>query len=100
MLGIVDGEVAPVSRVRSKRKALETMLELLAQQEPARGPSVRLAVTQADTPVEATQVAQALSERFASPHVFISSLGPVVGTHVGPGTIGAAVFAGSDTVTR
>jgi len=94
LLGIVDGEVVPVSRVRSKHKALEAMLDLLGQQELARGPSVRLAVTQADAPVEAAQVAQALSERFESPHVFISSLGPVVGTHVGPGTIGAAVYAG------
>ncbi len=100
LLGIVDGEVAPVSRVRSKRKALETMLELLAQQEPARGPGVRLAVAQAGVPEEAAEVARALSAQFASPHVFISSLGPVVGTHVGPGTIGAAVYAGNDTVTR
>lgn len=95
LLGIMNGEVVPVARVRSTRKAQETMLELLAQQVPARGPEVRLAVTHAMIPDDAARIGQELMALFGSRRLFISSLGPVLGTHVGPGTIGAAVCAGS-----
>ena len=91
LLGISDGEVVPFARVRSKRKALGAMLDLLADQVSQRGPGVRLAITHAGVPDEAAEVGQALATRFASAPPYISSLGPVVGTHVGPGTIGAAV---------
>jgi DegV family protein with EDD domain len=94
LLGLVDGEVVPLTRVRSKGKALDTMLQMLLEQVPARGPQVRVGVTQACVPEEAQQVARRLADGFASPPVFISELGPVLGTHVGPGTIGAAVYAG------
>lgn len=93
LLGIADGEVVPVSRVRSKAKALETMQDLLLQQVPARGPQVRVGVTHALVPEEAAQVGRSLGERFGTPNVFVADLGPVLGTHVGPGTIGAAACA-------
>ena len=95
ILGISGGEVVPVGRVRNKRKAIEAMLRDLAESVSARGPQVRLAVTHAKAPTEAAEVARALSELFASPHIFTSDLGSVVGTHVGPGTVGAAVLAGN-----
>ena len=94
LLGIQGGEVMPVGRARSRRKALDTMLEMLAHEVKARGPQVRLAITQAGVPDEAAQVAQALSKEFRTPHVFTCILGPVVGVHVGLGTIGAAVYPG------
>ncbi len=94
LLGIVNGEVAPVSRARGKRKALQDMIEQLAQQVPARGPQVQLGITHALVREEANEVAAMLAERFATPHVWVVGLGPVLGTHVGPGTIGAAVWAG------
>jgi DegV family protein with EDD domain len=91
LLGIVNGEVAPLGRARGRRKALQDMIEHLAHQVSARGPNVRLAVTHALVPDEAAEVARMLSQQFASPHVWVVGLGPVIGTHVGPGTIGAAV---------
>ncbi len=94
ILGIEDGEVVPVARVRSRRKALESMLDLLADSISARGPGVQLAVTHAGVARQAHEIGRALSARFESPNVFVSTLGPAVGTHVGPGTIGAAVLAG------
>jgi DegV family protein with EDD domain len=93
LLAVVDGEVAPAVRVRSRAKALETLQDLLLQQVPARGPQVRLGVTHALVPEEATAIGKSLAERFGTPHVFVCGLGPVLGVHVGPGTIGAAVYA-------
>ncbi len=94
LLSIVEGEVHPAARVRSMAKAIETMQDLLAQQISARGERVRIGVTHADTPDTANQVADMLGKRFETSHVFICSLGPVIGTHVGPGTVGAAVYPG------
>lgn len=94
LLSITDGEVHPAARVRSTTKALETMQDLLAEQVAARGPQVHVGVTHASVPDAAAEVAAALGQRFATPHAFVCTLGPVIGTHVGPGTIGAAVYGG------
>jgi DegV family protein with EDD domain len=94
LLAIVNGEIVPVSRARGKRKALQDMIDHLAHQIKERGPRVRLAVMDAAVPEEADEVAKALSAKFESPNVWRTSLGPVLGTHVGPGTVGAAAYAG------
>lgn len=94
LLSITDGEVHPAARVRSMSKAIETMQDLLAQHVTARGPQVHVAVTHAGSPEIAAQVAAALSSQFNTSHSFVCTLGPVIGTHVGPGTVGAAVSAG------
>lgn len=95
LLGIVDGEVEPVARVRSRAKALETLQETLLAQAPQRGPQVRLAVTHARVVDEAQAVGAQLAVSFGTSQVFVADLGPVLGVHVGPGTIGAAVYAGA-----
>jgi DegV family protein with EDD domain len=94
LLAIVDGEVVPVTRVRSRAKALETLQETLLQKVPQRGPQVRLALTQALAPEDAKTVGAQLTSSFGTPRVFYADLGPVLGVHVGPGTIGAAAYAG------
>jgi DegV family protein with EDD domain len=94
LLAVVGGEIVPVSRARGKRKALQDMIDHLAHLVTARGPKVHLAVTDACVREEGDEVADALSARFETPNVWRTVLGPVLGTHVGPGTIGAAAFVG------
>jgi DegV family protein with EDD domain len=94
LLAIQEGEVAPVGRARSRGKALEQMIQALTHEVSERGPNVRLGVTHAGVPDEAAQVAQALEKEFGTARVFICTLGPVIGVHVGLGTIGAAVYHG------
>jgi DegV family protein with EDD domain len=93
LLGIVDGEVVPVARVRSRAKALEAAHELLVQQVEARGANVRMALTNALSPEEAWTMGARLSKAFETADFFVADLGPVIGVHVGPGTVGAAVMA-------
>jgi DegV family protein with EDD domain len=92
LLAIVGGEIVPVSRARGKRKALQDMIDHLAHQVTVRGPKVHLAVLDACAPQEGDEVADALSARFETPHVWRTLLGPVLGAHVGPGTVGAAAL--------
>lgn len=93
ILGIVGGEVVPQGRVRSRAKALECAEELLLKSIPNRGEKVQLAVTHAVAPEEARALAAKLSKAFDCQDVFVAELGPVIGVHVGPGTIGAAVVS-------
>lgn len=94
LLGIVNGEVVPLTRVRSRAKALDAMQQLLLAQVAERGQQVRLGVTHAQAVAEAQQVGEKLAAQFGAPSPFLADLGPVLGVHVGPGTIGVAVYPG------
>jgi DegV family protein with EDD domain len=94
LLAVVDGEVVPVTRVRSRAKALETMRETLLTQVSQRGPQVRCAVTHALAADDAKAVGTALTASFNTSQVFTAELGSVIGVHVGPGAIGVAVYSG------
>ena len=94
LLAIVNGEVVPVARVRSRTKALQAVQETLLAQVGQRGPQVRLALTQAVASEEAQVVGDLLAASFETARPFIADLGPVIGVHVGPGTVGVAVYAG------
>ncbi len=94
LLSIQEGEVHPAARVRSMAKAIDAMQDLLAQRVPARGPEVSIGVTHADSPETAARIADTLAKRYGTTRVFVCTLGPVIGTHVGPGTVGAAVYGG------
>lgn len=91
LLGIVDGEVVPLGRVRSKSKALESAQETLLKRIADRGANVQLAFTHAVAAEETWALAARLSKAFDCPDFFVAELGPVIGVHVGPGTVGVAV---------
>ena len=93
LLGIVEGEVVPLARVRSRAKAMEAARDLLLKGSGARGAKVQMALTHALAPEEAWTLGASLSKAFETPNFYVSDLGPVLGVHVGPGTIGAAVLA-------
>lgn len=95
MLSIVEGEIVPMGRVRSRNKALDALVKSHAELNSERGPHVRIGVTHANALDEARLVAAELGRTFDTEDVFIASLGPVLGTHTGPGMIGAAVYAPS-----
>jgi DegV family protein with EDD domain len=88
-----DGEVAPLKRVRGRAKALAELERLFAEATED-SPDLHVGVAHGDARKEAEALAARL--RAARPHasfdVFVE-LGPVIGTHGGPGTIGLFWFA-------
>ena len=84
ILSVHDGEVAPVERVRTMHGAVRRLVELVA----SAGPIERLGVMHADAPANAALVEDQLHQRFPDLAVDRGELGPVVGTHGGPGVIG------------
>jgi DegV family protein with EDD domain len=93
LLGIVEGEVVPLARVRTRTKALEEAQQLLLREVTTRGPSVKLALTQSLARDEAEELGRKLVKEFAASGYFVADLGPVVGVHVGPGTVGIGVYS-------
>ena len=94
LLAITAGEIVPVTRVRSRAKALEAAQDHLLTQIPARGPQVHLALTHALVEAEAQALGNKLAAAFETAGFYVADLGPVLGVHTGPGTIGIGVYAG------
>ena len=92
LLTIKDGIVQPVTKVRSRRKALATLFQML-DEELARKERIQMAVLHVAAPEEADQLAEQLVDRYHPVEMIHAECGPVVGTHVGPGTLGAAYYA-------
>lgn len=95
ILGVEEGEVVPVDRVRGGRAAHPRMVELLSERlEPDR--PVLGGVAHAKAPVWADRLGKLLCERFEVRELLRTEIGPVVGTHAGPGTVGCVVFQPTD----
>ena len=92
ILTLREGEVAPLRRVRGRRRALREFERFLV--ERAHGSDVHVAVVHAAAPAAADELVAMV--RRAAPRAVIDhvgQLGAVVGTHGGPGTLGMAVLA-------
>jgi DegV family protein with EDD domain len=88
ILTVRDGEVSPVERVRTMNGALRRLVELVV----AVGPVERLGVVDGDAASNATDVANQLRARYPDLTIDRGELGPVVGTHGGPGVVGVGIL--------
>jgi fatty acid kinase fatty acid binding subunit len=91
ILGLRDGEVVPLDRVRGGRNVQPKLVELFKERVDASQP-VFVAVGHATAPKWAGRLRSAIGESFQVVEMFEGEIGPVVGTHVGPGTVGACLF--------
>jgi DegV family protein with EDD domain len=83
----VESEITPIERVRTSRRAFERMVDLLR----SLGDEGRDAwmVQHIQAPEEAAELARRGRELIGCEPLVISEIGPVIGTHVGPGLLGA-----------
>ena len=82
----VESEITPVERVRTSRRAFERMVDLLRERADAGADAWMVQHIQA--PDQAVELARRGTELFGVPPRVISEIGPVIGTHVGPGLLG------------
>ena len=91
ILGVVEGEVAPVDRVRGGRAAHPRILALLKERiDPGR--PVIVGVSHGNAPAWADRLEKLLREAFAVSELIQAEVGPVVGTHAGPGVVAVSLF--------
>jgi len=91
ILQFENGEIRPLSQARTNSKAIRQVFEIV-QERLGEKKMVEVAVVDVDSPDEADMVADQLKERFEIDTVHRAVVSPVVGTHVGPGTIGIAFY--------
>jgi DegV family protein with EDD domain len=91
ILGVVGGEIAAVDKARGGRAAHPKMIEILATRVDPSQPVVA-AVAHAKAPVWADRLRTLLAKRFHVRECILTDIGPVIGTHAGPGAVGAAVL--------
>jgi DegV family protein with EDD domain len=86
VLTLADGQVKPVTIMRSRQRALERLVEETAKVVGTR--PIRASVFHADVAEEAQQLAERVQRAFRCIEFFISEFTPVMGAHTGPGIIG------------
>jgi DegV family protein with EDD domain len=88
ILTIQEGEVVPVKRVRGNRKAFHEFASAFESATVDR-PSVRVGIAHAAAPEKAEALRKMVrATRPAAEIELVTTLGPVVGAHAGPGTVG------------
>jgi DegV family protein with EDD domain len=85
-----EGKIDALERTRTKRKALQRLI-ILAE-ERSEGQTVHMGVIHANAPEVAEDFRKQIIQRLNCAEMFITELSPVIGTHVGPGTIGLALY--------
>jgi len=93
ILSVQDGLVASIESVRTKRKAHARVLEIIMEKIGDNTP-ISIATVQANATEDANALLELAQEKMDLKEVIHSEVSPVIGTHVGPGTVGLAYMAG------
>jgi len=92
VLYLKEGQIEVLTKVRTKRKALKRLLELMGERM-TEGASVHVTIIHAHAVEEASALEKEVRAHFNCAEIYISELGPVIGAHVGPRAIGVAFYA-------
>ena len=90
ILTVVDGETSVFKKVRTRKKAVEEIVKAVLDDIENKGLG-DLVVHHINCEDEGNMLAEALGSKL-SKKVNIQSIGPVIGSHVGPGSIGIAYY--------
>jgi DegV family protein with EDD domain len=84
----IEGEMQPVERVRTAGRAFERLVAHLEQRRE--NGCDQFGVQHVQVPAEAERMAEKGREIYGTDPVILSEIGPVIGTHTGPGVLGVA----------
>jgi DegV family protein with EDD domain len=88
ILTVKDGEAFPVTRARSRQKALDALFALV----DGPGEIDEICVLHTTTPDDADTLAERVRARRPGVPLILGRFGPVLGVHGGPGMLGIAVI--------
>ena len=88
ILGMKNGEAFPFGRVRSRAKATDYLCEFAANFHKVKA----LAVEYGTNVAEAKALAKRIASMFPKVPLYISNVGPVIGTHTGPSILSVTVL--------
>jgi len=91
VLYVKDGRIEPLERQRTRKRAVNRLLELMEEQVGSA--EVHAAILHCEVDEEAQELGERLKARFhCAEDVLVVEAGPVIGTHAGPGTLGLVFY--------
>ena len=87
------GRIEAVEKVRTKQKAIQRVVEIVSERIKSNAP-IRLAVTHANSEADAFSLLESARAELDPIETLCCPLNPVIGTHVGPGTIALNFMSG------
>ncbi len=88
ILTVKDGEMAPLTRVRSMSAGLDYLYNTVAGYKNIEG----LAVEHATTPVDADNLVERLGAIYPKERIYRSVISPVIGTYAGPNALALTIL--------
>ena len=82
-----EGKLVPVSKARGRKAAIAALLDKI-EALGIHPEKQTMFICHADCEEDAKAVAQTIQARFGTPTVHINYIGPVIGSHTGPNTMG------------
>jgi len=89
ILAVTGGKVEGIERIRTKGKAHDRVLELVAEQVKGKT-NIRVATLHANSADDAKNMLDRAKAALSPVEALFTEVSPVVGTHAGPGTVGLA----------
>lgn len=87
ILHLVDGSIVPLDKVRTRKRAIQRIIDLL--EETIKEDGVKKVIfTHANNHEVVKDIKKTFEEKHPQVDTYFSDLGPVVGTHLGEGSIG------------
>jgi len=88
IIGVINGETAPIARTRSRSQAADFLVDFARGFSEIEG----LAIEDATTPDELEVLAGRISELFPEKPIYRTKVSPVVGAHVGPHVLAVSIL--------
>lgn len=90
ILTVIDGKTALLEKVRTKSRAVQNILDTFLKDIQRRGLG-DVAIHHINNEAEGTKIALMIENKIGKP-VPVYPIGPVIGLHVGPGTVGIVYY--------
>lgn len=92
VLHLHEGRVEPMASVRTKAKAIQHMMDTLAEEAKGVTKPIHAGAIHAAAPEAGAEIAQRVRELLSPVEMVITELSPTIGTNVGPGTVGVGFY--------
>lgn len=90
ILELKNGEIDSLENVRTFKKATERVFQIAETELGKQGTIEYLGIATANVPQIVGEFTNMAHQRFHVRNEFVGLISPVIGTHVGPGTVGVA----------
>jgi DegV family protein with EDD domain len=91
ILTVTEGSVEALDQVRTRKKSIRRLIDIATERVAGKSQLI-LAAAHANAPDDAKKLLEMASEQLNPVETLITELSPVIGTHVGPGTVALAYY--------